>query len=402
MVGCTTSPFVVLAQDASGAAPDARVTALAIAGAFAFGMVLTLLGSIKLALGKRFGLDEARVGGLLSALNLALIPMMLLSGLLIDAWGVQEVMVAGGVVTAASLFSLTFRKSYGWALACILGAGLGGAALSTASVVLMPGAFFGEQHETASLNLGNVFFGLGALLTPTLADLLLRTVRFRWTLGILALACLVPAGIALATPHASLLVTQQQGDLMAVAENPLLWLAGLVFFLYGPVEFAIGTWATTYLTQFGYREQRAAWLLSAFWLAFFGARLLMAFLVHQTVLPAGAEAWIILFLALLSAVALGNLAGAASKGSAGVGLLILGALMGPIFPTLVGIVFHHFPDHKGTAYGAMFAIGSVGSLIFAPLIGVAARRTNIQQALRIPMILALLLTGAALVLGLAR
>ena len=48
-----------------------------IASAFAVGMVLALLGSIKLPLAKRLQLNEARVGGLLSALSLALIPMML-------------------------------------------------------------------------------------------------------------------------------------------------------------------------------------------------------------------------------------------------------------------------------------------------------------------------------------
>jgi fucose permease len=377
------------------------LTAVTIAGAFAFGMVLSLLGSIKLSFAKRLQIDEARVGGLLSALNLALIPMMLLGGLLIDRWDARHVLMLGSLITALALFSLTLSQSYRWALLSILLVGAGGACLSTASVVLMPAAFFPDQ-EAASLNLGNVFFGLGALITPALVDLLLNTVRFRWTLGLLALITLAPAVLALFTAGQPLAGPRETGELAVVLRDPLLWLAGLVFFLYGPIEFAIGTWATTYLTDHRYRPSRAAWLLSGFWLTFFAARLGMAFLEADGVLPRLSEAWVILFLALLSAVALGNLAGASKQGNAGAGLLVLGAFLGPIFPTLIGAVFEAFPHNRGTAYGVVFAIGSLGSLLMAPLIGRRARGTSVQQSLRILMLLALLLMFAALVFGLVR
>ena len=47
------------------------VTLVTASSAFVFGMVLALLGSLKLALAKRMSLGEHRIGGLLSALNLA-------------------------------------------------------------------------------------------------------------------------------------------------------------------------------------------------------------------------------------------------------------------------------------------------------------------------------------------
>jgi MFS family permease len=384
------------------------VTALTISAAVAFGVILSLLGSLKLALAKRLGIDETRVGGLLSALNLALIPMMLLSGFLIDAWGARQVLLVGSVLSALALFSLTLRNTYQWTLLSILLVGLGGACLSTGSMVLMPEAFFPESlgdipnREAAALNLGNVFFGLGCLITPTLADLLLRTVRFRWTLGLLALLCLLPAVLAMVAAPTP--VARPAGDLVTVLIHPVVWLAGLVFFLYGPIEFSIGTWATTYLTNEGFRESRAAWMLSGFWLTFFATRLLTAYLEAQNILPKGNEAWVILLMALLSAVALGNLAGAVTRGNAGLGLLVLGAFLGPIFPTLIGIVFQSpvLTDHRGAAYGLVFAIGSVGSLVMAPIIGASARKTGVPHSFRILMLLALMLAAAALILGLAR
>jgi fucose permease len=384
------------------------VTVVTITGAFVFGMVLALVGSLKLSLAKRIGIGETRVGGLLSALNLAFIPMMLLSGLLIDKFDVRLVLVLGCLLTAAAFYALTLKKTYSAALLAMLLTGAGAACVSTASVVLMPRAFFeGDPRKVAAaLNLGTVFIALGSLVTPALADVLLRTVDFRRTLGLLALLCLVPA-VAVATQlNAGEQFELKAGDYApnAVLRDPLLWLAGLVFCLYGPLEFAVGTWATTYLIDLGYKERRAARLLSGFWLMFLAARVLMAFLEERGILRGGSEYWLIPILGLLAAVILGNLAGAASYGRGGLGLLLLGAVLGPIFPTLIGILFDVFRQDRprGTAYGAMFAIGSLGSLVLAPVIGTYARGGTVQRALRIPMILALLMAAAAIVLGLMK
>jgi fucose permease len=364
-------------------------------------MVLALLGSIKLALAKRLVLSEDRVGGLLSALNLALIPMMLLSGILIDELGVRRVFVVGSLVTSVAIFALALSDTYLRALGAVLLAGAGAACLSTASTVIMPLAFFPDQ-AAASQNMGNVFFGLGALVTPALAEWLLRRLDFRRAVGILAVLCLAPALIAAFT---ALEIPRQHGELWPVLSHPFLWLAGLVFFLYGPLEGSLGTWATTFLTDLGFRERRAAWLLSGFWLTFLAARLLTALLQEHQFLHSGAsEPWLLVGLALAAAVCLGNMAGARTGFSAALGLLLVGAFFGPVFPTLVGILLDYpeFKQKPGTAFGAMFAIGATGSLILPPLIGVYARRTNVQHAIRIPMVLALVLALASLLLGLAR
>ncbi|SRR5712691_8177058 len=379
------------------------VTVVCISGAFVFGMVLALLGSIKLSLARRLDIGETRVAGLLAALNFALIPMMLLSGVLIDKWGPGRMLILGSLTTGIAIFCLSLARTYWQALAAILLVGLAGACVSTGSVVLMPKAFW-PDNEAASLNLGNVFFGLGALVTPALADLLLRTLDFRKTVGILGLVCLIPACAAALAGGEQLQFQQaERADLGAVMGHWTVWLAGLVFFLYGPLEWSIATWATTYLTDLGWKERRAAWLLSGFWLTFLSSRLLMGYLQRpHGVLPRGSEPWVILVMAMLAAIALGNLAGAHSRGNAGTGLLLLGAAFGPIFPTLVGVIFNEFPpQERGTAYGAMFALGSIGGLVVPPVIGNLARRKSVQFSLRVPAVMCMFLTLAALVLGLA-
>jgi fucose permease len=376
------------------------VAAVTCTAAFVFGMLVALVGSLKLKLAERLQIGEARVGGLLAALNLALIPMMLVSGLLIDALGVRTVMIVGALLAAVAVFSLALRHSYAAALVCVLILGAGSACLSTASVVLMaqPETFgFGPRELPASVNLGHVFVALGALMTPTLTDLLLRTLDFRKALAVLALVCLAPAAAAL-TLTGGAAMPPEKADLAAVLGDLRIVLAGVAFLFYAPLEFALSTWGSTYLTvDQGAREGRAAWTMSFFWLAFLVGRVLMTLLFHSGHLGPGWVPWIILILALAAAALMGNLAGAGKPRSAAWGLVLLGLALGPVFPTLVAVALEVAPKNAyGTAYGAMFAIGSLGSAVLAPVLGMLARGKSVLRALRLLAPLALLLVVVAL------
>jgi fucose permease len=382
------------------------VMLVTISAAFAFGMVLALLGSLKLSLAKRLNLGEGRISMLLSAFNFTLLPMMLLTGILIDQYGVRWVLIAASCMTAVAIVTLGIHPTFGRALVGTLLAGLGSAGLSTSSIVLMPKAFAPDPKQMmreaeASLNLGNVFFALGALLTPVLTDILLRTLGFRRGVAVIATLCLIPAVFAALAASADLELTSGPVIVSQLLPQKALWLAAAVFFLYAPLEAAINIWATTYLTDLGHGERAAAWALSGFWTAFLASRLLAWLaLDHWRTVP-GWDVWLLILPALAVAVVLGNMAGTASRGASWRGILLLGFLLGPIFPTLVGSLFRQLDKTEvhgfGTAYGILFAFGSLGSLVLAPIIAFRASRQNVQAALRIPMLLAIALTLAALV-----
>src|SRR5262249_48620078 len=103
-----------------------------IASAFLCGVILALLGSIKLPLAERLAMDEAKVGGLLAAFNLALIPLMLLVGILIDQpWiGLKGTLVIGFLTVGLAIFALGLSVSYMRALGALLVLGAGFACLS--------------------------------------------------------------------------------------------------------------------------------------------------------------------------------------------------------------------------------------------------------------------------------
>jgi hypothetical protein len=137
-----------------------------------------------------------------------------------------------------------------------------------------------------------------------------------------------------------------------------------------------------------------------YWLAFLGARLAAIFFVLWGTFRAGKEGWVLLVLGIGAAVALGNLSGAPSRTSMGWGLLMAAVFCAPIFPVLLGGVLSRFRDEPGTAFGVLAGAGALGSMVLLPLTQSYARRTTVQRGLRIPLVVALLLATAALVLGL--
>jgi len=377
------------------------VLAVTIAGAFVFGMVIVLLSCLKPQLAGQLNVPEERVTGLWAGMNLILVPMAFLGGLLCDLWDVRAVFVLGCVLIALALLGLRWATSYRAALLAFLVTGIGGGFLSTASIVLMPAAFFGRHEASASLNMGNVFFALGALVAPTLCDVLLRASGFRRTLGAGALLCLIPLVLIAFVSKEDANIGQSRPDLLMLLRDPMLWLAGAVFFLYAPLEGCLHTWGSTYLQNVGHSERKAAHLIAGFWSCFLLGRLVMAYFQHWRILDERWDPWVVVLLALGATVTLANLAGTVKRGSATTGLLLLGFFLGPIFPTLIGFLFSMYPNAPGTSFGTMFAIGSAGSVVFAPVIGARFHRQSAHRALRIPLFLGMLLMIVALFLGLA-
>src|SRR5262249_31964148 len=158
--------------------------------------------------------------------------------------------------------------------------------------VLTPLAFPGATAY--STNLANVFFGIGAFLTPLAVAFLVRRLGYAPSLILLGCLTLMPVLLALGVevPTARDAGGAAGQGVGALLGNRVLWLCGLAMFFYGPLEASMGAWTTTYLRNRGLREGAAAGLLSAFWLTFMATRLVTAF-----GLPEGAEAILILTLA---------------------------------------------------------------------------------------------------------
>jgi fucose permease len=377
------------------------VLALTVCCAFTFGLVVVLLSSMRSHLAKHLHVAENRVDSLWAAMNFVLVPLTLVSGMIIDLGDIRAIIIAGSVFLAISLLLLRTDGGFKRALLAYLFTAAGGACVSVAAIVLMPQAFFGPGEASASLNMGNVFFALGALIAPALADVLLRGMGLRHSLFVLSLIVLAPGAIALLVPADALPATGET-DLIGLMTEPVVLWAAAVFFLYAPIEGCVHTWASSFLRDVGGNETETSHLIAAFWSSFLLGRLFMAYLQHLRVLADNSERWIVCLLALFATIMIGNLMGT-QKGkvrSAVWGLLLLGFFLGPIFPTLVGLLFAIYPSGQGTVFGTLFAMGSAGSLFVGPMMTSRVSRSTAQKSLAIPLILGLLLMVVSLIFAL--
>jgi fucose permease len=363
-----------------------------ISGALLVGLVLPLLGSLRRPLARHLGRDERQTRGLWLVFAVTLLPLMLVAGLLVDRWGPRDGLILGSLATAVALAALSLSRTYGRALAsaALLAAAL--AVLHTATAVLLPAAFVAPGRPTTSTNLGYLFVGVSTLAMSAVLPLLERRLGLREGLLILALVSLVPAAAAGFTPAGDFPAPERTAETAAVVSDPWLWLAGLVLFLYYPLENVLTAWAPAYLAEVGRTPRSIPVGLAGYWIAFLSTRFLTA------LAPAELVPWLTLLLMLLAAATVGNLSGSYRPVAGTTGVWVLGACLGPIFPSLVGLVFQRFPEHQALAFGLLLALGGSGGLVLQPALEHYARGHPVRFTMRLVMLVALVLAAPALVL----
>lgn len=373
---------------------------LAVVAALAAGGLLTVAPHLGRRAVMRLSLSELQSTGLQAAFHVALLFLLPLAGFLIDAWGPRTLLSTGSLLAATAVALLTVSRGFGGAMVGILLLGNATACTWTASVILMP-AGFGSGHPVAAINLGFVVLGLGLLLGTWLPEMFAARIDERRGLGMLALLALLPALLAAVTSEpARPPVAAPAAELL---RQPAFWLVAAALFFCLPVELALTKWVERYLTEVGHVEWRLAWLRGGFGLAFLLGRLAAAATWERGWLGPGAGPWLVLVLALIAAMVLGNLAGASGRRGPILALLCMGAMVGPLTPTLLGLLLERTPQaHWGTAVGGTLPLGLAGPHLLLPLLSVYTRRVAARHVLWLHMVGLLLVGLLMLTLALVR
>ena len=364
------------------------------------GMGLALLGSVKLTLAQKLRIDEGRVGGLVSLFGFTTIPVILTAGFLTDLMGRHVILIGGTILMVLGLLTLAASHRYATALVSVLLLSAAWAAqINVINVlvphVLRPPSFLSEDIPAISFatNLGNVFFGLGAFLTPLLVSWALGRLGLAWGLRLLAgLVALqvVMAGFsdlpaAISAGGGGSILGSETWSLLG---DPIMWLCAMALFFQGPLEAAMGAWTTTFLGDRGVSEARATTLLSGFWLAYMASRVFTAFvlgpfaarLVSGLGLEVPSEAVLILVLALGCVGVTSGMVRSRTRRTAVALVIAAGLIFGPIFPSIMALLLGHFPvPVQGRAVGLLFAVGGLGWTLIPMAIGAYAQRTNVQR-----------------------
>ncbi|HEY7125883.1 MAG TPA: MFS transporter [Ktedonobacterales bacterium] len=344
-----------------------------------------------------YQVDKATIGFLFLAGALGYLLASFNQGLLIEQLGNRLFLVVGASVFILGAGTLSLRPVFPVALVAVMLIGGGGAALDAGLNAYIAGL----PRNASLLNYLHAFYGIGALIGPALASLILaaswtwNSVYIIWvSVGMVAL---VGFWFVFREPafDENKKAAKEPGNVLALALRlRVVWIGALFLLFYVGSEVSLGSWSYTFLT-----EQRhlptlfSGWAVSGYWFGLTVGRLTLARLAER----GGGKR---LIQGCLVGVAVGIvLIWFAPDGAvAAAGLWIAGFSLGPIFPTTIAIMSTLVPSRLlPSAIGFLASLGSMGAALFPWLAGNLAQQFGLWTLL--PYIV--VLSGVMLVLWLA-
>ena len=355
---------------------SARLMWAGFLGVFVWGSIAGLLGAVLPSLRDRAGISLAQSSSIFIALSCGLVVASLAAGYALDRFGKKVVLCTAVSLVIASLVLLEGVATLPVMAALAFCLGAGGSAVVTGAHALI--ADLNPTHRAASLNLLDVFFGIGAFVTP----FAIVPLQARGGLAAVLFTLAALAAVVLVYLLATTFPPPVQGrgfafaDAAAVALSPLFLVPALIVFLYVGTEQSVWDWQVTYfMRQLSMDNVAAARVLSIFPIAIMLGRLAINRLLMRVsptpVLLVSTIGATVCFLAVMLAP---------TAGFAAAALLACGFFMASIFPTALGVVSSRFPTASGTAMGLAITGGWLGSVAVSPLFGWVANQTDFSRA----------------------
>lgn len=336
----------------------------AILAIFVYGMIAAMLGTILPDLAARFKLTPRQNGTIAFCQALGLIVASVSVGPLIDNQGKKVGMVLGLALITLALVLLPRSRGFGSIAGYLLLLGLGGGIIVTAANALASDVT--PERRGTTLNLLNLFFGLGGLATPFIsANLLSRNaVKLCYLVAVLTAATL-GINIATAMPPPTGAQSFVFSEMGVIVGRPTLWLCALFLFLYVASEVGVWNWLVQHLIAQGVPESRALNVLSLG----FALGLLIGRIAASQVLISVSALTVTLAASIFMAIVTYLLLQTRDPKSAWILAFLTGIAMAPVFPTTLAIVGDAFPRMTGTALGIVITSGWIGLAVSSRIIG---------------------------------
>jgi fucose permease len=349
---------------------NSRVFLFAASMFFTLGM-LAAIGPALPEIARNNNSSLAATGAVFTALFFGAVLTQVASGWLNERYGVGPVLAVGSVIMSVGMFGATLSRDLPLTLALMGIAGLGDGLLVVGANVMVVQTF--TKRSASTLNLLNVFFGLGAIAAPALVGLsigvwgtALPPIWLQSGLLLLMVAGLPGLRVKRDADREREAAHIPHSKEQPFYRSPVVWTLGLILLLYVGVEVGTGGWVATYSQRtVSLSAETAAFMGSAFYLALTLGRLLAAVLGIKL----RAEQ---LFMVSLAGASLGGLAMLAGVGNMAItipALALVGISFGPIYPTILSVVANLFPTSTGRAASLVMAAGGVGGIVIPWLQG---------------------------------
>jgi fucose permease len=329
------------------------------------------LGGFQLALmrlAEFFSLSPVMMGFLVTAQYAAITLAPVCTGPLGDRFGKKKLLVVFAPLFSASCFLTVASPSVPVFLAAIFLVGASYSACESAVSSVIADTF--PEKQSRYLNMTQCFMSMGAVVSPLVYA---RFFPASWRI-----AFITPAiGFALFFPllclsRCSKHIAAENGGYISLFRKPLLWVLIFAMISYLIMETGMSFFANSLFIWEYTDAALGALSISVFWCAQTISRFVFAWL------PLKKRTMVLLGFSS-SALLLVLLAAVRNPRTSLVLYGILGFMMGPIWPMIVGTGAHSFPAQSGATVGILAAPGGLGGIITPPLIGFLSERYGIYS-----------------------
>ena len=337
--------------------------AAAILAILVYGMIAAMLGTLLPALSDRFGMTPEQDTSIAFWQGIGLVIASLSVGPLVDIRGKKVGLLLGLGLIAIALFLLPTAVGYEMTRLLFLLVGLGGGIVVTAANALA--GDINEERRSSTLNLLNIFFGLGGILTPFIGSMLGgNAILLCYVIaGLTVVTWIVNAVTPMAPPTGK--VAFKLSDLGSILNRPVLWVLSAFLLLYVAAEVGVWNFLVRHLTAQGIPTETAQSIMA--W--GFALGLMVGRLAASRILMKVNPVTVLMFASLGMAVTTYLFLQTADPTLAAVAVFFGGLAMAPVFRTALGVTGDCFPVGTATAMGIVITFGWVGILVSSPIVG---------------------------------
>ncbi len=327
------------------------------------GVYASLLSSVSDRLALQFSLVGTDAGLFISAHALGMLVSVLLSGAIADSIGKRRIVLVACALSVIGLFITYFADSLSVVLAGLFLTGMGFSPSEAISSALLTDE--NPEHATRWMNISQVFFGVGAILSPLAVMGYLASGRRFGGLLLICAALIGGTGVLI------LLAGGEMGakspdrsrlNMFSVLRSRAILICAFMVFIYlGAESVGVAYFKQLFLLH-GEGSELADLSISLFWLSMIVLRLVGTRMDGKEIISLR---WFTLMMPLGATIALL----AKNPVTRLVGTALYGAGCGAVWPMLFVLASRALPARSGAVFAVMMLFTTAGNSLFPLLIG---------------------------------
>ncbi|MEW4228983.1 MFS transporter [Priestia megaterium] len=350
------------------------------------GLVITAVGSVLPQLLTHYHVSYTVGGQLVLLGSLGFLIGVPLSSFLLGRFSEMNLLTISALMIALSQIGMLLLPPFEWIIAFNFLNGIGVAALEVVVATLMMEVFIGRRAIVMSYL--EVSFGLGALLMPLVASLLISQNSWRFSFFITSVLALLMVVICKIIPFKKETISTSESDASDASSEPapvltknqrwkILTLFSVMIFMYAGVESSMNNFLSSiFITYLDVIPSQATLSISVFWVAMLIGRVATGWIIRIVTYErylfgsiGGTIVSLVLFIVLKEAVA---------------GYILLGFLglaMSGIYSITMVYANHTFTGSARIVTSLITGFSGLGGAVFPALIGFTMDASGITSAL---------------------